>query len=70
MDYIKGFIGSLLIYAALPDIMLTKPQTVLILIVGFMICVASIWKIQEIMDRHEKAERLRKFKRLINEKVG
>ena len=54
MDYIKGFVGSLLIYAVLPDVGLNKAQTVLLLIVGFVICTATIWKAQELRERYDK----------------
>lgn len=62
---IGGIIGSLLIYLALPDVGLTKPQTVLILIVGWMISTALIWWVQEQIERSQERKRKDDFRRLI-----
>lgn len=60
-EVIKGFVFSLLIYLALPDVELTKIQVVLILIVGSVVSTAVIWKMQEIKEYRKR----KKFRRLI-----
>lgn len=60
-DIAKGITGSLLIYLALPDVGLTKPQTVLVLIVGWMVSLSLIWAAQEVRERRRDKKRHRKF---------
>ena len=54
---IGGIMGSLLIYLLLPDVGLTKIETVLVLIVGWMISTATIWWAQERENAGTEAER-------------
>lgn len=65
-EIIKGFVFSLLIYLALPDVELTKIQVVLILIVGSMVSTAVIWKVQEVIERRRECRRWEEFRRFLS----
>lgn len=65
-EVIKGFVFSLLIYLALPDVELTKIQVVLILIVGSMVSTAAIWKVQEITERRREYRRREEFRQFLS----
>ena len=62
---IRGILGSLLIYLLLPDVGLTKVETVLVLIVGWMISTALIWWAQEQIERAQERKRREAFRDLI-----
>ena len=62
---IRGILGSLLIYLLLPDVGLTKIETVLVLIVGWMISTAAIWWAQEQIERTQERKRREAFRDLI-----
>lgn len=62
---IRGILGSLLIYLLLPDVGLTKIETVLVLIVGWMISTAAIWWAQEQFARMQERKRREAFRDLI-----
>lgn len=62
---IGGILGSLLIYLLLPDVGLTKIETVLVLIVGWMISTAAIWWTQEQIERTQERKRREAFRDLI-----
>lgn len=64
-EVIKGFVISLLIYLALPDVELTKIQVILILIVGSMVSTAVIWKMQEVMERRKERRRREEFRQFL-----
>ena len=65
-ELIWGMIGSFLIYLALPDVGLTKPQTVLILIVGCGICTSAIWWIEDIAERRQQKRKGERFREFLN----
>ena len=64
-DLIKGMIGSFLIYLALPDVGLTKPQTVLVLIAGCAVCTALIWWVQDMSERRQQKKRKGDFREFL-----
>ena len=64
-DIFKGFIGSMVLYLVLPDVGLTKIQTILLLIVGCMVCTALIWWVQEIRVRYAERRRERRFREML-----
>lgn len=64
-EIIKGMACSMLIYLLLPDVPLTKMQTVLILIVGCMVCTSILWFIQEKMEERKFYKRRREFRELM-----
>ena len=64
-EIIKGMCCSMVIYLLLPDVPLTKMQTVLILIVGCAISTAVIWWVQEKVAAHRFYKRKREFRELM-----
>lgn len=60
-----GMLGSMALYLVLPDVELTKMQTILILIVGCMLCTAAIWLIQEKVEQYKEMRRRKDFHALI-----
>lgn len=59
-EIIEGFCGSMLIYLVLPDIDLSRIETVLVLIVGAIVCTSGIWTVQEIKE-YQKRKRFRQL---------
>lgn len=64
-EIIKGMACSMIIYLLLPDVPLSKMQTILILIVGCMVCTAVIWWVQEKVQEHRFYKRRREFRELM-----
>lgn len=64
-EIIKGMVGSMALYLVLPDVDLTKMQTVLILLVGCMLCTAAIWFVQEKVEQYKEMRRRKDFHALI-----
>lgn len=65
-EMIKGMLLSMLVYLALPDVGLTKPQTVLVLLVGCGAFTALIWWGQDIMERRQKKRKGERFRDFLN----
>ena len=57
----EGFCGSMLIYLLLPEVDLSRIETILILLVGTMICTSGIWTVQEVKEYRKR----KRFRRLI-----
>lgn len=64
-ELVRGILGSLLIYLILPDVGLTKIETVLVLIVGWMVCTTAVWTIQDLFWRWKRERRAKEFRKLI-----
>ena len=64
-ELVRGMFGSLLIYLLLPDVGLTKIETILVLIVGWMVCTSVVWTIQELFWRRKRERMAREFRKLI-----
>lgn len=64
-EIVRGMWLSMLIYLCLPDVGLTKPQTVLILLVGWMFSTALIWWVQERIERLQERKRRESFREQI-----
>lgn len=60
-EIIEGFIGSMAIYLFLPDVDLSRVETVLVLIVGTIVCTSGIWAVQEVKEYRKR----KKFRQLI-----
>lgn len=65
-EMIRGMLLSMLVYLALPDVGLTKPQTVLVLLVGCGVFTALIWWGQDIMERRQKKRKGERFRDFLN----
>lgn len=65
-EMIKGMLLSMLVYLALPDVGLTKPQTVLVLLVGCGVFTALIWWCQDIMERRQERRKGERFRDFLN----
>ena len=64
-EIIKGMCCSFVIYLLLPDVPLSKIQTVLILIVGCAISTAAIWWVQDKLEERKFYKRRRQFRELV-----
>ena len=53
-EIIEGFAGSVVIYLVLPAVELSRIETVLILLVGTMVCASGIWTVREIREHRRR----------------